>query len=96
MQNSVFSKIFQKIKRRMKFACFGRIKMRLIDADALRCLPGYIIFAPTIDAAPVVHAHIIVNWLGDCRCSNCEKSIDATSNYCNWCGVKLDEPEQCE
>lgn len=41
-----------------------------------------------------VHAHAVVNWLGDCHCSNCGKSIDCTSNYCNWCGAKLDEPEQ--
>lgn len=46
--------------------------------------------------AAVVHAHVVVNWLGDCRCSNCNENIDSTSNYCNWCGAKLDEPEQRE
>lgn len=51
---------------------------------------------PTVDATPVVHAHVVVNWLGDCHCSNCGKSIDCTSNYCNWCGAILDEPEQSE
>lgn len=42
------------------------------------------------------HAHVVVNWLGDCHCSNCGESIDCTSNYCNWCGAVLDEPEQHE
>lgn len=43
-----------------------------------------------------VHAHVVSNWLGDCHCSNCGKIIDCTSNFCNWCGARLDEPEQCE
>lgn len=42
------------------------------------------------------HAHVVSNWLGDSHCSNCGESIESTSNYCNWCGAKLDEPEQCE
>lgn len=44
----------------------------------------------------VVHAHIVVDWLGDCCCSNCGESIDSTSCYCNRCGARLDEPEQRE
>lgn len=44
----------------------------------------------------VAHAHCVINWLGDCHCSNCGESIDCTSNYCNRCGAKLDEPEQRE
>lgn len=48
------------------------------------------------EVAPVVHGHVIVNWLGDCHCSGCGKSIDSTSRYCNWCGAILDEPEQKE
>lgn len=43
-----------------------------------------------------IHAHVVVNWLGDCHCSNCGESIDGISNYCNWCGAILDEPEQLE
>lgn len=46
--------------------------------------------------AAVAHAHCVTNWLGDCHCSNCGESIDATSSFCNRCGAKLDEPEQCE
>ncbi len=44
----------------------------------------------------VVHAHIVVDWLGDCRCSKCGEIIDGTSCYCNRCGAGLDEPEQRE
>lgn len=44
----------------------------------------------------VVHAHVVVDWLGDSHCSNCGQSIDCTSNYCMHCGAKLDEPEQRE
>ena len=51
---------------------------------------------PAADVAPVIHAHVVVNWLGDFHCSNCGESIDCTSNYCNWCGAILDEPEQKE
>ncbi len=47
-------------------------------------------------AEKVAHAHVVVNWLGDCRCSNCGESIDCTSNYCNHCGARLDEPETRE
>lgn len=57
-------------------------RMRLIDADALirhsaRNIEDmsigieYIIFAPTIDVVPVIHDRVVVNWLGDCRCSGC-------------------------
>lgn len=86
--------------------------MRLIDSDALYKkfteIPWFdnadrddvalefVFEAPTVDATPVVHAHVVVNWLGDCHCSNCGESIDCTSNYCNWCGAILDEPEQSE
>lgn len=30
-------------------------------------------------AEKVAHAHVVVNWLGDCRCSNCGESIDCTA-----------------
>ena len=57
---------------------------------------GIVHTAPAADVAPVVHAHVVVSWLGDCHCSGCEESIDSTSRYCNWCGAILDEPEQKE
>lgn len=43
-----------------------------------------------------LHAHTVTDWLGDCNCSNCKRNIDYTSSYCNWCGAKLDEPEERE
>lgn len=43
-----------------------------------------------------LHAHVVTNWLGSCYCSNCKGNIDYTSSYCNWCGAKLDEPEERE
>lgn len=52
--------------------------------------------APSVDAVPVVHAHIVVNWLGDCHCSNCGESADCTKRYCASCGARLDEPEMRE
>lgn len=46
--------------------------------------------------AAIAHALCVTNWLGNCHCSKCGESIDATSNFCNRCGAKLDEPEQHE
>lgn len=43
-----------------------------------------------------IHAHIVVNWLGDCRCSYCETLVDCTEPFCQHCGAKLDEPEEKE
>lgn len=51
---------------------------------------------PDAEAAPVVHGHVVVNWLDDCHCSGYGESIDGTSRYCNWCGAVLDEPEKKE
>lgn len=52
--------------------------------------------SPAADVAPVVHAHIVVNWLGDCHCSNCGETADCTKSFCASCGANLDEPEQRE
>lgn len=49
-----------------------------------------------IEMKPVIHAHAIIDWLGDCKCSNCESSIDITEPYCQHCGATLDEPEERE
>ena len=42
------------------------------------------------------HAHLVVNWLGDCRCSYCETFVDCTEPFCQHCGARLDEPEEKE
>ena len=42
------------------------------------------------------HAHVVVNWLGNCRCSACGTNIDCTSKFCCWCGAALDGPEERE
>lgn len=80
--------------------------MRLIDADKLiddyNASEGTIsdLMELILDAdeitANFVHAHIVVNWLGDCHCSNCGENIDSTSDFCNHCGARLDEPETKE
>ncbi len=88
------------------------IKMRPIDADSLvknmekvcnrsqfgRNTAKYCVKKePTLDFVPVIHAHVIVNWLGDCRCSNCgDTEINCTKNYCHNCGARFDEPEEHE
>lgn len=43
-----------------------------------------------------IHAHIVVNWLGDCRCSYCETLVDCTEPFCQHCGARFDEPEEKE
>lgn len=65
--------------------------------DAWQVIADKIEFGiPAADVAPITRAHVVVNWLGDCHCSNCGESIDCTSNFCNRCGAVLDEPEQME
>lgn len=41
----------------------------------------------------IIHAHAIVDWLGNLKCSNCGSiNIDVTEPYCQHCGADLDEP----
>lgn len=49
-----------------------------------------------IEMKPVIHAHAIIDWLGNCKCSNCESSIDITEPYCQHCGATLDGPKERE
>lgn len=51
---------------------------------------------PTADVAPIVHAHVVVNWLGDCHCSNCGEYCDSAKPFCASCGARFDEPEMRE
>ena len=45
---------------------------------------------------PVIHAHVVVNWLGDCHCSNCGEYCDSAKPFCASCGARFDEPEMRE
>lgn len=93
--------------------------MRLIDADELLQKrwkakditdgdlyvigQGFVMSAPTIDAAPVVHARWIHPVPGDGApyCSNCKKYSPlwtpyygfSDSDYCPCCGAKMDAME---
>lgn len=43
------------------------------------------------------HAHVIVDWLGNCTCSGCKcRGVDSSMPYCANCGARLDEPEERE
>lgn len=66
------------------------------DAISIDGMIKGLLDSPKIDAEIVVHGHCVINWLGDCHCSNCNGYIDYTSKYCNWCGAKLDESEERE
>lgn len=47
------------------------------------------------DAKPAIHAHAIVDWLGNYKCSNCGNiDLNITEPYCQHCGARLDEPEE--
>ena len=58
--------------------------------------------SPPIDVAPVVHAHRIKTFNSDgfvstLRCSECgnsEKSTYVTSNFCWFCGARMDGEEE--
>lgn len=46
------------------------------------------------DVEPVVHAHYIIDFLGDSSCSQCgEKFLDSTYKRCPNCGAHMDDPE---
>lgn len=71
-----------------------------IDREALSLLAGTSVIskAPTVDAAPVVHAkwEMDYSWHGHCRCSNCHgTSIEAEWlnrymwPYCPNCGAQM-------
>lgn len=45
---------------------------------------------------PVRHGHLVVNWLGDCHCSNCGEYCDSAKPFCASCGARFDEPEMRE
>lgn len=87
--------------------------MRMIDADALLKSSGYnvrdcsigaeyIISAPTVDAAPVVHGRL--GYSSDrpdtIICSCCDRAFDVWKHeskdffYCPHCGAKMDLPEK--
>lgn len=79
--------------------------MRLIDADKLNArlsrngTPYFTVCdidnAPTVDAAPVVHARWVYIYWCEFKCSNCgnlSKStpIKGKEKYCSNCGAKMD------
>ncbi len=56
--------------------------------------------APTLDYEPVVHAHWVKpSWGGSKHgCSNCGHTADLSkqgSEYCSYCGAKMDEEVDC-
>lgn len=40
-----------------------------------------------------IHAHLVIDWLGDTHCSNCGEDVNCTEPFCQHCGASLDKPE---
>ena len=40
-----------------------------------------------------IHARLVIDWLGDARCSNCGVEVNCTEPFCQHCGARLDEQE---
>ncbi len=40
-----------------------------------------------------IHAHLVIDWLGDTHCSNCGEDVNCTEPFCQHCGARLDEQE---
>lgn len=40
-----------------------------------------------------IHAHLVIDWLGDTHCSNCGEDVNCTEPFCQHCGARLDEPK---
>lgn len=50
-----------------------------------------------VEMKPVIHAHAIIDWLGNCKCSNCGTiDLNHTEPYRQHCGATLDEQEERE
>ena len=72
--------------------------MRLIDADALYIPPEEmnarmaVHYAPTIDAETVKHGEweYIGGYGYKYRCSECVMCAERKTNYCSYCGAKMD------
>lgn len=40
-----------------------------------------------------MNVDLVIDWLGDTRCSNCGEDVNCTEPFCQHCGARLDEPE---
>lgn len=40
-----------------------------------------------------IHAHLVIDWLGDTHCSNCGEEVNCTEPFCQHCGARLDKQE---
>lgn len=101
---------FKNIPKQCSYGCpnFGTLcqHRQWRDGGRAKDCPIQIVYeAPTVDVAPVVHAH----WVGleydtyadgaPCydvwECSNCKDTVetdeDGLTNYCPTCGAKMDE-----
>ena len=55
------------------------------------------LYEKLMDRKTITHAHAIIDWIGNPKCSNCgSTNIDITEPYCQHCGTSLDEPEERE
>lgn len=64
---------------------------------ALEMVMGWIKEAPTLNYAPVVHAHWVQSEDKFCYyCSHCKNDIllGGKNNYCMYCGARMDEQEK--
>lgn len=69
------------------------VEGKITGEEAFRDLFNAVADAPPVtDVKTIIHGHWIqsefISVLG--KCSVCNNPIDDTSNYCQWCGAKMD------
>lgn len=98
-ESMVFPENWEQFLRDYEFEDARRIYTngsRLIPSFRVRQMMEH--YAPTVDAAPVVHARWV--WSPECCkwiCSNCRgREGECESPVCKWCGARMDGGEEHE
>ena len=84
------------------FTRLGRIRPKLVMRDRRAATGGSNDMIRRIEAEPVKHAHWIINFkrggLGEPNyvCSSCGKHFLLKTNYCPYCGAKMEVGENAD
>lgn len=70
------------------------IKARVKAGMSVEAAVSTPVYKHIIESRPEqIHAHLVIDWLGDTHCSNCGEDVNCTEPFCQHCGARLDEPE---
>ena len=72
----------------LRIDCHGTNKFGMLDEN----IRAFVKAQPAVDAAPVVHGKWISNSSLN-KCSECRTLWDTKTNFCPYCGAKMDGKE---